>query len=378
MAAAGSALAVAGLLHSVSNLRSLRRPVPPRTPTEEPVAILIPARDEESRIGSTVAAALAQQGIAHLRVSVLDDASADATAAAAARAGAGDQRLDIRREHLDPPPQWLGKPYACQRLADAATEPILVFLDADVILQPDAVCAAVAALRSSGADFGSVWPRQLAEGALARLIQPLQQWSWATTLPLRAAAESQRPSLAAANGQFLITTREAYESIGGHGAVADCVLEDIELARAMKRAGHRTALWDGSTLASCRMYDSSTALLTGYRKSLWAAFGPRGSRLPVRAGAAVVAWGVLGLSGIVPAAALLIGPGRSTRLIGMLGYAAGVANRALVAQRTGSPVWPDSAGHPLSVALLIGLSIDSLVAHATGRTRWKGRPVATP
>ena len=312
-----------------------------------------------------------------LTVTVLDDASGDDTTAAARRAGADDPRLRVRREDGDPPLGWLGKPFACQRLADAADGSVLVFLDADVVLDPDAVSAGVAALRSDGADFGSLWPRQLADGLLPRLVQPLQQWSWATTLPLHNAARSSRPSLAAANGQFLIVTRDAYRAIGGHAAVADCVLEDIELARAMKRAGRRTALWDGSALASCRMYDTSAALREGYRKSLWAAFGPRGAPLLVRTAAALGAWCVLGLAYLVPPAAVVVGPGRGIRLIGLVGCAAATGNRAAVAGRTGSSVWPDSAGHAASIALLIALSADSLVAHAMGRTRWKGRPVTS-
>jgi hypothetical protein len=376
LAATGSALAVAGLAHAARNLHDLHRPAPPEQPIADPVAVLVPARDEAHRVAATVTAVLAQHDVPHLQVVVLDDASTDGTSAVAAQAGAGDARLQIIRGDSDPPAGWLGKPYACQRLADTVTAPTLVFLDADVVLAPGAVAAAVAALRSSSASFGSVWPRQLADGILQRLIQPLQQWSWATTLPLRAAARSRRPSLAAANGQFLVIDRQAYLDIGGHAAVADCVLEDIELARAMKRAGHRTGLWDGSELAACRMYDTPAELLAGYRKSLWAAFGPRGAPLTLRAAAAGGAWAMLGAAAVVPPIALAVGPDRATRLIGLLGYAAGVGNRALVARRTGSPVWPDSAAHPASVAALIVLSADSLIAHAAGRTSWKGRSVA--
>ena len=261
LAATGSALAVAGLVHAADNLRSLHRPEPPMQPIADPVAVLIPARDEAHRVGATVTAALAQRDVPHLQVVVLDDASTDGTSTAAAQAGDGDDRFRIIRGDGDPPTGWLGKPYACQRLADAVTAPILVFLDADVVLQPEAVAAAVAALRTDGASFGSVWPRQLADGLLPRLIQPLQQWSWATTLPLRLAEQPGRPSLAAANGQFLVVTRSGYDRIGGHAAVADCVLEDIELARAAKRAGLRAGLWDGSTSARCRMYADAGELV---------------------------------------------------------------------------------------------------------------------
>jgi hypothetical protein len=375
LVAAGAGLALVGTAHAAWNLRALSRPAPPRRPVAEPVEVLIPARDEAHRIAATVASVLAQRNVADLRVTVLDDGSSDGTAQVALEAGAGDPRLVVRIEQSDPPPGWLGKPFACQRLAEAARAPTLVFLDADVVLSPDAVSAAVAALADRGADFASPWPRQVATGVLGRLVQPMQQWSWATTLPLRKVADSPRASLAAANGQFLVVRRSAYEAVGGHGAVADCVLEDIELARAMKRAGRRTLLLDGHELASCRMYDSAAELREGYRKSLWAAFGPRDTALPARAVAAASAWALLGLAYLVPPIGLLLGPSWRTRALGGIGTAAAVANRAMVAERTGSPIWPDSLGHPLSVAAFIALSADSLVAHAAGRTRWKGRPV---
>jgi hypothetical protein len=372
---AGAGLALAGTAHAAWNLRALSRPAPPRRPLAEPVEVLIPARDEAHRIAATVASVLAQRNVDDLRVTVLDDGSRDGTAQVAQQAGGGDPRLVVRSEQADPPPGWLGKPFACQRLAAAAGAPTLVFLDADVVLSPDAVSAAVACLAERGADFASPWPRQVATGVLGRLVQPMQQWSWATTLPLRKVADSPRASLAAANGQFLVVRRSAYESVGGHGAVAGCVLEDIELARAMKRAGRRTLLLDGHELASCRMYETAGELREGYRKSLWAAFGPRDTALPARAVAAAGAWGLLGLAYLVPPLGLLLGPGAGTRVLGGIGTAAAVANRALIADRTGSPVWPDSLAHPLSVAAFIGLSADSLIAHAAGRTQWKGRPV---
>lgn len=375
LVATGTLLAVAGTAHALLNLRYLRRPEP-AGPVPERVSVLIPARDEASRISATLRSAIAQQDAPDLEILVLDDGSSDGTADVAAAAADGDPRLRIDREpDTAPPPGWLGKPWACQRLASRATGGLLVFLDADVVLAPTAIAAAAAQLRADQADLGSPWPRQDAVGALARLVQPLQQWSWVTTLPLRAAARSRRASLAAANGQFLIIDRRSYWAIGGHAAVRDKVLEDIELARAMKSAGRRAALWDGSDLATCRMYNDAGELRAGYRKSLWAAFGPADAPQAVRAAAAAVALGGLALSAVVPPVAAVIGPDRPTRALGLIGYAAAVAGRAAVASRTGSPVWPDSAAHPASIVALAVLAADSQVARARGRTTWKGRSV---
>lgn len=377
LAATGTFLATAGAIHAAANLRHLRRPVAQHQPIQQRIDVLIPARDEAHRIAATIESVLAQRDVPALSVHVLDDASGDGTAEVVQRTAGGDPRLLLHRRTEEPPPGWLGKPFACQRLADGADAEILVFLDADVVLAPHALAAAVTALQATGADFASPWPRQLTTGGLARIVQPMQQWSWATTLPLRRLQQSPRPSLSAANGQFLVIRRAAYDAVGGHRAVADRVLEDIALAREMKRAGYRTALWNGSDVAFCRMYDNAAELRAGYRKSLWAAFGPVDAPLPLRGVAAAGAWGALALAYLVPPAALLLGPGSRVRAVAAIGTAAAVLNRALVARATGSPVWPDALAHPASVAAFIALSADSLIAHTRGGTSWKGRPVAS-
>ena len=84
----------------------------------------------------------------------------------------------------------------------------------------------------------------------------------------------------------------------------------------------------------------------------------------------------LALAYLVPPTAAIAGPDPTTRAIGLVGYLAAVANRALVAGRTGSRIWPDSLAHPLSMLALAGLTADSLIMHALGRTEWKGRAVS--
>lgn len=334
-------------VHAGVNTRLLRRPVPGGRAASR-VSVLIPARDEAASIAACLAGVDAGS-----EVLVLDDASADATAAIAAANGA---RVI---SGLPLPPGWLGKPHACAQLAAAATGEVLVFLDADVRLAPGAIDAAVTLLESSGLDLISPHPRQAAVTVTERLVQPLLQWSILTFLPMRLAERSARPSLSAANGQFIVVRRAAYERAGGH--VADAVLDDVALARAVKRSGGRAAMVDGTTLASCRMYTGWPDLRDGYAKSLWAAFGSP-------AGAAAVL-GPLVLAYIVPPVAAL----RGSR-IGALGYAAAVAGRVITARRTGGRA-VDALAHPVSIGLLAGLTGYSHVQHARGALRWKGRSV---
>src|SRR3954452_10125202 len=356
---AGTLLAVAGTAHQVRNLRALRVPPVAPPPVGEPVSVLVPARDEAHRVGPTVRSVLAQTGVPDLEVLVLDDGSTDGPADVVRAAAAGDPRLKVL-DGVPPGPGELGKPHACAQLAAAARGTVLVFVDADVVLAPHAVAAAVAVLRGAGLDLLSPWPRQLADGPGPRLLQPLLAWSWMVSLPLRRAERSPRPSMVAANGQFLLVDAAALAAAGG--PVRAAVLDDLALARAVKRSGGRVGVADGSALAACRMYADWAELSAGYRQSLWPAFGP----VPV----AATVVGLLGLAYVVPPLAAVRGSG-----IGLLAYAAGVLGRALAARRVGTAAWPDALAHPVSVLALAALWLRSLAGRRRGTLRWKGRPV---
>ena len=208
-------------------------------------------------------------------------------------------------------------------------------------------------------------PRQEASTASERLIQPLLQWSWLSFLPLRLAERSARPSLGAANGQFLAVRRAAYERAGGHGAVRAEVLDDLALLRAIKAVGGRGGAIDGTALATCRMYRTGAELRDGYRKSLWSAFGS-----PAGAAAAI---SLLMVGYVFPPLAAL----RGSR-VGAVGYAAAVAGRAVAARRTGGRVWPDAAAHPLSIGYLAALTVQSLARRRRGALTWRGRRIGGP
>jgi hypothetical protein len=354
-----AALAAAGAAHSAVNARLMRRPGGPESTVDGRVSVLLPLRDEAGRAAPCLRALLAQTGVADLEILVLDDRSTDSTAALVRAVAGADPRVRLLAG-TDPPPGWLGKPHACRQLAAHATGDVLVFTDADVVLAPHAVAAAVALLRTSGLGLVSPYPRQVTETAAERIVQPLLQWSWLTFLPLRAAECSPRPSLAAANGQFLAVRREVYDKAGGHAPGA--VLDDVELLRAVKRSGGSGVVVDGTTLASCRMYTGWDEVRDGYSKSLWAAFGSPGG--------AAAAVGVLGVLYVVPVAAALCGSPA-----GLAGYAAGVAGRVIAARATGGRAWPDALAHPVSVAALGWLTLRSFQLRSRGQLSWKGRPV---
>lgn len=339
--------------------------------TTEPVTVCIPARDEATTLPRLIGDLRTQRGVPDLRVLILDDDSTDSTSAAAAAAIGDDPRFTVSRRVGPPPPGWIGKSAACANLADAARDRggILVFLDADVRLDADALSAGAAALRELGVDLLCPWPEQVAVTAAERLVQPLLCWSWLSSAPLPIANRTLRPSLAVACGQFLVFDAAGYRAIGGHHAVADRVAEDLELARTLRQAGRHTAVASANGLARCRMYTSGRALRAGHGRWLWTQFGsPTGAVAVLGAGVAAFAVG--------PAAGGVAGPRRWAALA----YAAAVASR-LVARGVESGRRPsahdvvDAAAHPVSVVALAALTAESHLRRRRGDLVWKGRPL---
>lgn len=352
-----ASLLVAG--HTLLN--ALVRIIPSPADIQESVSILIPARNEEHNIKMAVTTALNQTRIPDLTVFVLDDNSTDNTLEILQ--SLHDPRLHVITSCEEPPSGWLGKAWACQRLSAQTQADILVFIDADVQLHPDAVCSAVASLRKHDLELVSPFPRQLTSGGLSRLIQPLLSWSWLASVPLYIARRFTIPMLAVANGQFIVCTRHAYQQVGGHEAVKDCVIEDIELARAFSRKKFRGSVTDGSNLASCLMYRNNRELINGYSKNAWAAFhGVLGS-IAVNSAMALVF--------LMPIAGLFTGHVVESATA----LSATTLSRFVAARITHSRTWPEILLHPVAVVAFIALNVVSWFRHCTGTNLWKGRNV---
>ena len=361
----GTAIAFGSLLLTVDNLRRVRTPDPAAVAEPEQLSVLLPVRDEAANVVDCLTAirTATDRWPGPVHVYVLDDESSDGTGDLVDAVAADDHRVIVLRG-TPTPHGWLGKPWACEQLAARTAGPgVLVFVDADVRVAPHAFSSSVALLRAAGLDLVCPYPRQLVSGAAERLVQPLLQWSWMSTLPLGLAERSPRPSLSAANGQLLVVDADAYRRAGGHAAVRAEVLEDIAILRCIKASGGRGVVAEGGATATCRMYDGGREVRDGYRKSLWAAFGSPAGAFAVTA--------MLLLAYVVPPMAALLTRSR----VGAAGYLAGVASRALVARRTGGRAFPDAFAHPVSIALFAGLTTDSVLSRRRGALTWKGRPI---
>ncbi|WP_246524251.1 glycosyltransferase family 2 protein [Gemmata palustris] len=257
--------AVPALLYLQNAFLFRAPPVIDNTVPLTPISILIPARNEELGIEACVRSVLASQYI-ELEVIVLDDASTDRTAEIVRAIATTDARV---RVEAAPPllDGWSGKQHACFVLSKLASFDTLTFLDADVRLSPDALARMSLFLRANGADLVSGFPKQETGTLLEKLLIPLINWLLLCFLPLWGMRHFRWPAFGAGCGQWFMTTRAAYEKVGGHAAVKTSFHDGLTLPRAYRKAGFWTDVCDATDLAACRMYRSASGVWFGLAKN---------------------------------------------------------------------------------------------------------------
>lgn len=322
------------------------------------IDVIIPVRNEEENIAELVSSLKGQSGIKIINFYFVDDSSSDGTALKIKSTTKGDSRFTLISAPTLPS-GWIGKTWALQQGFLASKGEIVVTIDADVRLENDALVRSVNLLQDSGLSFISPYPRQIAKTFAERLIQPILQWSWLSTVPLFIAQRSSRTSLAVANGQFFLVRRESLALIDGFKSNSGKVLDDIELARALIQAGCKGSVVNGSAIATTRMYESFIQLRAGYGKSLWQAFGGKLGT--------VIAIAFIFLTGIYPLLLLI-----NFNPLGLLALEAVILTR-LISARASRGSYVDSFLHPFSSALLIYLIIYSW--KNKNLAEWKGRKV---
>ncbi len=245
------------------------RPVP-AGPTPL-VSVIVPARDEERAIERTVRALLAQTWPA-LELIVINDRSTDSTGAILARLASEDPRL-IVVDNEEPPAGWLGKPWALHQGSLRARGELLLFVDADVVYEPDAVAAAVLHLQERGVPMLSLFPRLIMRGFWEHIVMPNLAFFAFTMLPLWLSNRSRVRVLAVGAGTGNVIRRDVYDAVGGHETLRDAVVDDVGLARVVRSSGRPTEVVRGEDLVSVRMYEGLTEIVHGFTKNGFAVIG---------------------------------------------------------------------------------------------------------
>lgn len=237
------------------------------------ISILIPARNEEKNIGFCISD-ICKQTYQNYELIVLDDESEDKTAIIAENEISGF-RASNRIELISGkpiPPGWVGKNWACHQLSVEAKGQYLLFIDADVRLKPYVIESALYSIHKYKLKLITCFSTQIIASFGEWLIVPLMNFLLLTFLPLKKVYSSEKKSFIAANGQFLLIQRSVYDEIGGHRAVASKVVEDMEIAREVKKRGLRMMTFLGENSISCRMYSGFKEAFVGFTKNFFPGF----------------------------------------------------------------------------------------------------------
>lgn len=319
-------------------------------PTPRDHCVIIPARNEAAVIGRCV------RSFPNTLTVVIDDHSTDGTAEKARKAGA-----DVRPAQALPR-HWMGKPNACWTGALYTTSDWMLFVDADTWYQPGFLPSLLTYATNERLMAVSVFPRQKCFTWWERTVLPYAFGLYFTGVNARAVNDPLKPE-ALANGQCLLFRRKSYDFLGGHKAVATSVIEDVELARLLKRHRMSSRVLRCESLANVRMYDSFGALWRGFEKNSFRflRMNWRTALLVVSASIAMTSW--------LPVLALLL-------FLRQWTAAALFFFVPALAWRRWYGAWHYALLAPVAIYLFQAIAISAMVKGIFGwTTDWKGRRV---
>lgn len=321
------------------------------------VSILIPARNEAKNLENLIKS-LKEISYPDFEVLILDDNSTDGTYEKAVKLTENDKQFKILKGK-DLPAGWVGKNFACSQLVESADGDNFLFIDADVILSPYAVEKAFGNLAALNLDALSVFPSQKMKTFGEFLIVPLMQWFLLSFLPLNFVRIFKSGAFTAANGQFILFKKEAYFKIGGHEKVKNCVVEDMELAKNIKKSGMKFAVFTGGSDISCRMYSGFSDALQGFSKNFYAGFNKKTAAFFI----------------------LHIFVQLITTLLTILSFAVSnyfllvpqIVNRIAISAITKQNIFYNTLLHPIQMLMFMVVGVNSFIQFKTKKSRWKKR-----
>ncbi|MET7389215.1 glycosyltransferase [Streptomyces sp. NPDC005529] len=347
-------------------------------PAEWPfVCVVVPARDEASVLPESLPSLLAQDYPGRAEVFLVDDGSSD---------GTGELARELARRHGglpltvgspgEPPAGWTGKLWAVRHgigLARARGPEYLLLTDADIAHEPGSLRELVAAARTGGLDLVSLMARLRVESVWERLVVPAFVYFFAQLYPFRRIAVDGSRTAAAAGGCVLLRA-DAAERARIPDAIRHAVIDDVALAKAVKRGGGRIWLGLADRVDSVRPYPRLRDLWRMVSRSAYA---------QLRHSPPLLAGTVAGLALVylVPPVALLAGLATGAAWAAAAGGLAWVLMAATylpMLRYYGQPRWLAPL-LPVTAFLYLLMTVDSAVQHYRGRgAAWKGRTYARP
>jgi glycosyltransferase involved in cell wall biosynthesis len=326
------------------------------------VSVIVPARNEEACLAACLQSLLAQIGVT-FEIIVVDDHSTDRTRDIASSFSSEKIRV-IEAGPL--PAGSTGKNNAVTAGSKIARGDWLLFTDADTIHLPGSLARSLEEAKRHQAAMLSYSPEQVVDSFWEKSVMPVIFAELASSFRPSQVSDPKSPA-AAANGQYILITREAYDAVGGHAAIAASLLEDVALARAVKRSGRKIFFRYGGDAVRTRMYRTFAQLREGWTKNLALLF-PSPVRLAVLRSLEFV---LIVATFAITVASILRGHERPALVAGILAillYAV-----FLTRIRRAHFSWDADILALFGLPLFSYLLLRSAKAHAQGSVPWKGR-----
>jgi cellulose synthase/poly-beta-1,6-N-acetylglucosamine synthase-like glycosyltransferase len=332
-------------------------------PEQPEVSVIVPARNEEANLADCLRSLVGQPGLSY-EIILVDDHSSDRTREIA-------NGFPVQVINADPLPEgWSGKCNACWSGSKVAKGKWLLFTDADTRHKHDSIAQGLREAGAADAAMVSYSPRQDVRSFAERALMPVIFAELATVYRPRDVSDPKSPA-AAANGQYLLIRRDAYDTIGGHAAGAQAILEDVELAKRVKRAGFKLQ-FRLSDAVSTRMYRNFAQMWEGWTKNLALLFpNARGVALRRAIEFLLIVAAVLAMLN-----AVFI---ERDRMGVLLNAAFAIVMMSFFYRRIRRAHfdWLSNILAILGLPLFTVLLLNSYICHRRGSVRWKGRQYHT-
>jgi hopene-associated glycosyltransferase HpnB len=322
------------------------------------IDIIVPARDEAETIGPVIASLAAQDYPGNFRVILVDDNSTDGTAAAAG----SSPRLRILRGQPKPG-GWSGKLWAVAQGVAASSAEVLLLTDADIVHDPGHLSALVTRLREPRVELVSEMVRLNCTSFAELALVPAFVYFFQMLYPF-ASVNNPRSRVAAGAGGTMLVRRAALEKIGGIEAIKDALIDDVTLARAIKRVGP-IYLGHSGLATSIRPYP--------HFSDIWNMVA-RTAFTQLRYSLTLLLLTLLGLTlvWLVPAGALLFGSGWIRACGAATCLLAAASFLPTLMRYNRSPLW--ALALPLIGLFYMAATVGSALRHWFGTgSQWKNR-----
>lgn len=330
------------------------------------VSIVVPVKDEEDTIALCLDSLQALDYVSK-EIIVVDGGSKDGTRKIL-------QRYVPEVVVFDEgalPDGWIGKNWACHQGYLQAGGELLLFTDGDTKHSSDSLRRSVGYLVSSGADLVSIYPHLVMRGFGELLMMPLISFLiFIYCGGNKVNDDASRRYMA--NGQYILTRRDAYEKVGGHTAVRGKIVEDVSLAGVYKRRGSRVRVVYGLDALETRMYRSFRELWGGWVKNTYAGFNFNPAKL---LGGLLAIFAAFLLPFTMLAVGMLGGDEAHRLLLvyGALGSVVVLSRMAVFYQRIGGSVKYTLLTPVASTVYLLIMITSFLKVVAAGGVVWKDR-----